>query len=419
MLAATPFAATSAQAARTKTLSAEAFVESVGINTHISSEPYAGRFEEVRGHFRTLGIRYFRDELRPTNDISRWRTLFEADNVRANVLVSPHTNTIAEMMEYLEKLGIDAVSAVEGQNEGNSPWFLSQPVAGPDWAKTVVAYQREVYEALRERWDRDTLPIVSPTVINWKPDDMKRLAGAAKYADITAIHSYVQEAQEPETKDNYAGVGWYKARIANRFASGKPIMVTEIGYNTSPNLPEDAVSELAQGIYLPRMLLNNFAEGIERTFIYELLDSGNVAQEWEHNWGLVRFNGTKKPAYDAVAALLTVLAGRDAAAAPQAPAPVDVSIKNAPKTTRLMPFRREDGSTVAAVWRAESCWEPQLRVDLDLAPQPVVLATGGAIAEAAAWTLGADAGWRSLTTNGGSVELPVGAAVTLVRIIPA
>ncbi len=49
----------------TAVYSARAFVDSVGVNTHLNSEPYASRFEPVRDPLAAAHIRHVRDEPRP------------------------------------------------------------------------------------------------------------------------------------------------------------------------------------------------------------------------------------------------------------------------------------------------------------------------------------------------------------------
>src|SRR5262245_58102587 len=92
----------------------ETFGDSVGVNVHLSSEPYRSSASLVRRRLAEIGIRHLRDELRPSNDIGQWRALHDELGVRFNILVSPATNTIAEMMAYLDALGIARVSAIEG-----------------------------------------------------------------------------------------------------------------------------------------------------------------------------------------------------------------------------------------------------------------------------------------------------------------
>ena len=64
-------------------LSAAAFVDSVGVNIHLSSEPYASRFGLVRELLSSIAIKHVRDELRPVNDLNRWRSLFVQNKIRS------------------------------------------------------------------------------------------------------------------------------------------------------------------------------------------------------------------------------------------------------------------------------------------------------------------------------------------------
>ena len=74
-------------------------------------------------------------------------------------------------------------------------------------------------------------------------------------------------------------------------------MATETGYHTLARPGRAGVSEAAAAIYIPRLLLNNFAAGVKRTFLYELLDEGMSPHDNEQHWGLVRYDGAPKPAY--------------------------------------------------------------------------------------------------------------------------
>lgn len=241
-------------------LPATTFAHSVGVNTHLSSAAYVHRFELVASLLGASGIRYLRDELRPANNLRSWQELHRRYGIRSHLLVSPATNTIPEMLRYISALGVEKISAIEGQNEGDSPWFMAQKAAQGNWSAAVISYQEEVYQALRSRYSVAALPIVSPTVLDWKPADAALLSDAASFCDIVAIHSYVQHGQMPETDDSYAAVSWYLQNMRDGFKPGAPVMATETGYNTMGG--RKAVSEVAAAIYIPRLLLNNFAMGI-------------------------------------------------------------------------------------------------------------------------------------------------------------
>ena len=332
---------------------ADAFVDSVGVCTHLSSEPYLSAFGAVRAGIAALGIRHLRDELRPDNDLDRWRTLFRQHGVRSHLLVSPATNTVPEMLRYIGAVGPETVSAIEGQNEGDSDWFMAQPQARPRWDRAVVAYQRDVFRALRARYPM--LPILSPSVIDYKPADAKLLRPAAPFSDIVAMHPYAQRAQEPETAEEYAGLDWYLRTMRDGFKPGAPVMATEAGYATLDQ--PGGISETAQAVYLPRLLLHFFAAGIRRTFLYELMDGGADPAESEHHYGLLRHDGTPKPAFTALQTLLQSLADPGPVIRPGM---IGLEMSGA---SRMVVFQARDGTITAAIWRPERLWDPQRRVD--------------------------------------------------------
>ena len=395
------------------------FIDSIGVNTHISSEPYLSRFAKVRELFRESGIRHARDELRPTNDLDRWHDLNETLGVKSHLLVSPATNTAGEMLTYLDKLGAHRVSAIEGQNEGDAEWFMAHPAAKGDWSRTVVEYQREIFHALRARYDAHKLPIVSPTVINWKPLDMPLLNGAAGYCDFVALHSYVQKAQEPETTDDYASLGWYIRNMADTFKPGAPLMVTETGYNNLVKPRGAAVSETAAAIYMLRLLLHNFSAGVRRTFLYQLLDGGDEPGQWEHNYGLVRHDDTPKPVFRAIGSLINALND------PEGPEnqrqvrdfpSLDVTLRGRPIGVRMVRLQKRDGSAVLALWQPVRCWDVERAADIPVSPRIVTVVPDRPKVRASTLVPNDGGTWRDAPLSNDGIELPVGGKVVLLRL---
>jgi hypothetical protein len=386
------------------------FTDSVGVNVHIGSEPYASNFDRFHHLLATSGIRHLRDELRPGNDLARWRALSERSNILFNILVSPATNTVPEMMAYLDALGIERVSAMEGQNEGDSPWFMSLPLAKPGWSNVVVAYQREVHQALRGRYTAEQLPLLSPSVLNWKPADVALLRPANQYSDAVAIHSYVQKGQEPETTDDYAAVTWYLQNMRDAFKPGAPALVTECGYCNVVKPGSASVGEAASGIYLPRLLLNNFRAGILRTFLYEFWDGGTDPNEGEHHWGLVRNDGTPKPGYHAVRNLLTALEGTRRAGDDQ---PLRVASRSL--EIKHLAFQHAQGQPVLAVWRAVRCWDVAKAEDIAVTTEPVDIAVEGRISSLLLNRPNDGSQWQRVPVTDGHATIPLDGRVAIVR----
>lgn len=401
-----------ARAATAPARPVEDFLDSVGINVHLGSEPYASRFPEMTDLLVRSGIRHLRDELRPSNDLARWKHLHAAHGIRANLLVSPATNTVPEMLAYLEAVGPETVSAIEGQNEGDSDWFMAQPVARPHWAEAVVAYQRAIYQALRARYHREALPILSPSVLDYKPEDVALIEGAAAFCDAVAVHSYVQHGQEPETADPYAGIDWYLARMRDAFKPGAPAFCTEVGYCNFVRPGGSGVSEAAAGTYIPRLLMNNFAAGVQRSFLYQLMDGGTSTENSEDHWGLVRIDGTPKPAFTALARLLGAL--REPAGDPSPEPPVAVTLPEASADLRHVALSRRDGSLMVVLWRAVSCWDPDRAVEIEAPARPQRVVASRPPRGCRSLAVNAAGSWTNQAAGGRELVLPVGSALTIL-----
>ena len=382
---------------------------------HIGSAPYDTQFRQFAASAGKLGVRYLRDELRPSNDLGRWRTLHEQFGIRSHLLVSPATNTVAEMLAYLDALGAERISAVEGQNEGDSGWFIARPEARPDWAHAVIAYQRAVYAAVRARYPRRALPVLSPTVLDYKPADMRLLADAARYCDTVAVHAYAQGGQEPETEEAYAGLPWYRQAFALPFKPEAPVMLTEAGYHNVIGRDHSGLSAKAAAKYLPRLLLHAFGLGLSRTFIYEFMDEGRDSADPEQHYGLVSSSMEPKPAYHALRSLLGTLADPGPLFTPQ---DLDLEVSTTQRAVRLLSFQKRGGDVYLAVWLAARSWDSAAQQDIAAAPVRIRIAASRAFNEAASLQLGSGQGWRGLKRPGDILDILVEDTVTIVRLVP-
>ena len=396
--------------------SAEEFIDSFGVNVHIGDRPYGYSFDRFAELIGSSGIRHIRFELFPGQDLGRLRALYDRFGIHLNLLMSPTTIAAPQILGCVDAIEPHRVSAVEGQNEADSEWFKVQKAAGDDWVDAAVAFQRSMFQALRARYTGSVLPILSPTVLDWKPQDMALLRPAAAFCDIVAIHSYVQRAQEPETDDSYAGLAWYLRNMRDSFKPGAPVIATETGYNNSVRRGGAGVSERAAAIYLPRLLLNNFSAGVVRTFLYEFMDSGGDPRDWDSHWGLLHHDGSPKPAYHSLRALLRALGEKVPVMPCRLDRPPRVALLGAPPETRSQLFQKQDGSAVLALWRAVPSWDVARGTDLIVAPVPVVVQTDSAVARAVYLVPNESAAWTAIPATGGKIMVHISDKITLLNL---
>ena len=96
--------------------------------------------------------------------------------------------------------------------------------------------------------------------------------------------------------------------LARIMCGTKPIVITESGYHNGLNDHSDqpGVSESAAAKYIPRLYLEDFANGIARTYLYEFLDESadSGLKSFQLHWGLIRADGSEKPAFIALKNLI-------------------------------------------------------------------------------------------------------------------
>ena len=121
-------------------------------------------------------------------------------------------------------------------------------------------------------------------------------------------------------------------------------------------------------MYITRTFLEHFGNGIDRTFVYELIDEKPEprGRDLEQHFGLLRHDFSAKPAFNAIKHLLGAVGTGSGRFRPQ---PLRLSVSRARHQVRRLVLQRADGTYVVALWRLASVWDPErgrtLRVGAD------------------------------------------------------
>jgi hypothetical protein len=341
------------------------------VNAHLSWIDTAyGDFDVLESRLRELGVRYVRDGLCPTcsYDVDRLNQL-AVDGIKANIIVGTLSGGDAQMQATLAGIRDkvrSAVISVEAPNEPN----LS---GDPDWVQHARAYQQNLYMSVKSDPALAQLPVLGPAV-GW-PASPGDLGDLSNLLDRGNFHPY------PGGNPPLYNLGSERLKAA-ALSGSKPLIATEAGYHsylatTGGHLP---ASERAIAIYMPRLALEGFYGGVERTYIFQLADPWSDANRpagvtpEENRFGLLRSDLSRKPSFIALRNLMRVTDAGSAWVA--SPGGVRLGVEGAGPDVRQLLLRSADGSYALVLWRTVSVWDPTLRVDLYPTPEQLDVVLG-------------------------------------------
>ncbi len=281
--------------------SADSFVDSIGVATHLRyTDTSYGKFSEiVEPRLQELGIRHIRDGGSDPTMYAKMREL-ATDGIRSTLVMDPRDGITPDNAVQQIQQALPGVEAVEGPNE----WDVnsaSMSYKGKSFPDGLRDYQADLYKAVKSNPATANISVIAPSMAF--PESGQKVGSVAAYSDYGNMHSYAGGNVPGQDFD------WRWMPLTKAYAGDRPIIATETGYHNAvndPSAPQKAVSEQVSAKYLPRTVLEYFNRGIKRTFLYELLDQ-RPASNQENNFGLIRADGTPKPAFYALRNLIGLL----------------------------------------------------------------------------------------------------------------
>jgi hypothetical protein len=340
---------TDAPPLRTEALSAGAFVDSIGVGTHLNyfDTAYA-RLPELVARMQELGVRHIReavpapvgqhaDALRAVRDAGLQATLGNGD---------PGSDPARWVADGIGVMG-DQIAAFEAPNELDNTDYA-------DWPAQLRTYMPALVAAVREQ--APGAEVIGPSFIDSAsraliPNDLPGMFNGHPYSG----------GLPPEGALNQA--------LDERRATtpGRGVVFTEAGYHNALNATagQPPASEEAAAVYLPRLLATAFGASVRRTFIYELVDEkpdpGLV--DAEQHFGLLRNDLSPKPAFTAVKTLIAAVreSPGERSGAPLVPR---VAVDDGDPIEQVT-LERADGSRALLLWRPVSVWDRDARKPAD------------------------------------------------------
>ncbi len=267
--------------------------------------------------------------------------------------------TVSQLVSLISGPLRNAVEAVEDPNEYNT-----RGISG--WPAKLAAYDREVYRAVKASPSLRSVPVIGPPLVG--ADAPAQLGNERQWMDFGDVHPYMGGTSPspfyiaPELQQ------------VSAVSANKPVWATEFGFYTdAAGAPAGLmpVSEYVGAVYLLRQYLEDFRNGIQRSYAYELIDdfpdpAGTNVQD---HFGLLRNNYTPKPAFYALKDLLSLVGQQ----APPKLTPLPYSITSRASDLRQLVLQQTDHTYLLILWRNASIWNTTTRKPIAVPPATITL----------------------------------------------
>ncbi len=253
------------------TRSADNFVDSIGVNTHLfyDDSVYYQKYNEIiKPKLLDLGVRHIRDTgtLNLNGYLDRLKELSTL-GIHSTLIFDPRNTTSQNAVPLLKQIGAGVVEAAQGPNE----YDLS---GDSNWVNTLRTYQRQLYQRIKGDSATSSLQVFGPTLTS--SSAFNSVGDLSNFIDYGAMNNYYS-GRNPGTSgwgDNGYGSLTANVQLVQIISASKPVLSTEAGYHNVVDTTDGqrGVPEDVAGKYIPRMCLEQFNYGIPRTFIYWSLD---------------------------------------------------------------------------------------------------------------------------------------------------
>jgi hypothetical protein len=339
--------------------SADEFVDSAGVNVHLhyTDTPYAD-FPSLERALKELGVRHIRDGMVDT----KWQLFYERLNelgrqgIKATLITSPKLadNTLASYPNRVK----ESLEAYEAPNEYDQS-------GDPNWAQTLNDYVVKLHQIVKQNPQTAAFPIIGPSLT--KTESFAKVADCGPYIDYGNLHNYFA-GRNPGTKgwgsNGYGSLEWDLA-LASKTWPGKSVVTTETGYRNDEDNPQ-GVPEDISGKYLPRLLLEQFAHGIQKTYLYELVDLGAKKPLEDRAFGLLNGDYSPKPAFNALKSLFQLLSDPGPKFAPRV---LKFALSGELTNVHHLLLEKRDGKFFLAIWVEEPGYDVSKKMKLAIEPR--------------------------------------------------
>jgi YD repeat-containing protein len=355
------------------TVSAQDLLGSFGVNTHsgvFDNDAYVNASLVIRS-LDYLGISTVRDNYRSDGVPGQvLQAMADAgitfDFVAGNTLA---TNGSAGIQSFVNSVAAFAstnpgsVIAIEGQNEVD---LFGTNYAGDTSLAAAAKIQQILYTDVKANAALSGVSVYNMAL--GREANYASLGNLSAYSDYANAHFYAGAASDVATR--FAN----SISLAEKPAQGQGFVVTETGFTTSTAAAGIAVNELAQAKMTLTDLLMAYANGSEKSYVYQLLDTPTfvntiaTSQAAETAFGLFNADGSPKLAATALHNFSTLLndTGGTAVAG-------TYQVSGLGTDGHTLSVNKSAGGNDLVIWRDVSSWSTATNSAVAVAAKPVTV----------------------------------------------
>jgi len=276
-------------------------------------------------------------------------------------------------------------------------------------------YQKELWQGIKSSSDISGVTVYgSPLTEESAYATLGDMSGYQDYGSMNNYFSGRHPGNNGWGSNNYGSLDW-NVRVAKKASVSKPVVTTETGYHNLPynyNSHKGVPEEIAAK-YAPRLLLEQFNYGIARTFIYELINTYNNPNAIDQNLGLLRNDGSEKPAYGAIKNLLSLLKDPEGDFAPGV---LNYALSGNTANIHHTLLQKKDGRFYLILWQEVSGFNVDSKEWIEVPSQKVTLTLNTWIAKATTYVPNDSSNFKSSQTYPKQIDIDVSDRPVVVEL---
>ena len=331
------------------------FLNSIGVNTHMSffDRTWADQ-DAVLNALAYTGITNVRDGAPYEATLGIYERMADA-GIKFDLLINGPTIDPAKDIAFAAQLEASrpgSVAFIEGPNEVNLFNTTYNGVALKSHIALARDIQQEIYDEVTSNAHLDNTSIISFSIGGAGPWEAAATIGDYdQLTDYSNWHIYYPNGTQPYDLIQEQ-IGW--AGVLN----SDTLIFTETGYSTgylaSGNL---GVDDLTQAKQIVNLLFDSYSSGVEKTYLYDLMDEfvNPAATDHEGNFGIFNGDGSPKLAATAIHNLNEILA--DNGDGNFNTSDLDYTLSNMPADAHSFLMQKSDGTFELAIWGEADSWD--------------------------------------------------------------